>query len=66
MITGNHPFLTKGPWAHFFGGPDVISELSDEKSGKHLLFLFLASLLFNLTIFGMDKIKKATFKLQYI
>ena len=65
IITGNHPFLTKGPWAHFFGGPDVIRELSDEKSGKHLLFLFLASLLFNLTIFGIwTRIKKAP--LQYI
>ena len=54
IITGNHPFLTKGPYAHFFGGPDVINELSDEKPGKHTLLLYLASILFNLTIFGKD------------
>ena len=52
IITGKHPFLTKGPYAHFFGGPDVISELSDEKPGKHTLLLYLASILFNLAIFG--------------
>ena len=55
ILTGKHPFLTKGPYAHFFGGPDVISELSDEKPGKHLLFLYLASLLFNLIIFGKNQ-----------
>ena len=54
ILTGNHPFLTRGPYAHFFGGQDVISELSDEKPGKHLLLLYLASLLFNLAIFGMN------------
>ena len=55
IITGKHPFLTKGPYAHFFGGPDVINELSDEKPGKHTLLLYLASILFNLAIFGKDQ-----------
>ena len=55
IMTGNHPFLSKGPYAHFFGGKDVIRELSDEKPGKHLLFLYLASILFNLAIFGKNQ-----------
>ena len=60
IITGNHPFLSKGPYAHFFGGKDVIKELSDEKPGKHLLFLYLASVLFNLAIFGNNRTARFT------
>ena len=36
----------------FFGGDDILSELSDRKSGKHLPLLYLVSTLFSITITG--------------
>ena len=52
ILSGKQPFLTKGPFAMFFGGDDILSELSDRKSGKHLPLLYLVSTLFSITITG--------------
>ena len=52
ILSGKQPFLTKGPFAMFFGGDDILSELSDKKSGKHLPLLYLVSTLFSITITG--------------
>ena len=49
--------MTKGPFAIFFGGPELEHLLSsDEKPGKHMWMLYLASVVFNLTIFISKKI----------
>ena len=51
-MSGKQTFLTKGPFAMFFGGDDILYELSDKKSGKHLPLLYLVSTLFSITITG--------------
>ena len=49
--------MTKGPFAIFFGGPELEQLLSsDEKPGKHIWMLYLTSMIFNLTIFIAKKI----------
>ena len=35
MMTGNLPYLTKGPFALFYGGAEIIPKLSSESPGKH-------------------------------
>ena len=49
-MTGGLPFMTKGPWAMFFGGHDILPELSDRKAGRHIQILGLASVIFNISI----------------
>ena len=57
IFTGNLPFMTKGPFAIFFGGPELEQLLSsDEKPGKHIPMLYLISSILNLTIFISKKI----------
>jgi len=55
ILTGRIPFLTKGPFAMFFGGDAILAELNDETSGKHLPILYLVSTLFS---FAIAMIKK--------
>lgn len=50
IMTGGLPFMTKGPWAMFFGGHDILPELSDRKAGRHIQILGLASVIFNISI----------------
>ena len=52
ICIGKVPYLTKGPWALFFGGHDLVTTLNDAKPGKHVLILCLTSLIFNMTILG--------------
>ena len=40
--------MTKGPLAMFFGGHDILPELSDRKAGRHIQILCLVSVVFNL------------------
>ena len=42
--------MTKGPFALFFGGNAILPELSDGKAGRHVQFLCLFSVIFNLSI----------------
>ena len=49
-MTGELPFMTRGPFAMFFGGQDVLPDLSDRKAGRHVQILYLVSIIFNLSI----------------
>ena len=44
--------MTRGPFAMFFGGQDVLPELSERKAGRHVQILYLVSIIFNLSIIG--------------
>ena len=50
ILTGGLPYMTKGPFALFFGGNAILPELSDGKAGRHVQFLCLFSVIFNLSI----------------
>ena len=50
IMTGGLPYMTKGPLAMFFGGHDILPELSDRKAGRHTQILCLVSVVFNLSI----------------
>ena len=50
IMTGGLPFMTRGPFAMFFGGQDVLPDLSDRKAGRHIQMLYLVSIIFNLSI----------------
>ena len=52
IYLGELPFLTKGPFAMFFGGPLLEDSLPNSKPGKSIWLFFLASIIFNLTILG--------------
>ena len=54
-MTGGLPFMTRGPFAMFFGGQDVLPDLSDRKAGRHVQMLYLVSILFNLSIISREK-----------
>ena len=56
ILTGKIPFLTKGPWAMFFGGEEIVPELSDRSAGRHLLVLYMASITFSLAIAGRGRL----------
>ena len=46
--------MTRGPFAMFFGGQDVLPDLSDRKAGRHVQMLYLVSIIFNLSILSRD------------
>ena len=54
ILSGKVPFLTKGPWALYFGGDEILDELSNAKSGRPLAYLYLISIIFNIVILGID------------
>ena len=54
ILSGKLPFLTKGPWALYFGGEDILPELDNSKPGRHYPYLFLISIFLNITILGMS------------
>ena len=49
MLLRYQPFVTKGPWAIFFGDPKVVMLLPSSKSKLWNIFL-LGSLLFNISL----------------
>ena len=49
-MTGGLPYMTKGPLAMFFGGHDILPELSDRKAGRHVQILCLVSFISNLAL----------------
>ena len=55
ILTGGLPWMTKGPFAMFFGGQDILPELSDMKSGRHIQILCIVSVIFNLSILCRKK-----------
>ena len=46
--------MTRGPFAMFFGGQDVLPDLSDRKAGRHVQMLYLVSIIFNFSIISRD------------
>ena len=54
ILSGKVPFLTKGPFALYFGGEEILDGLSNAKSGRALLYLYLISIIFNLVILGIE------------
>ena len=50
IMTGGLPYMTKGPLAMFFGGHDILPELSDRKAGRHVQILCLVSFISNLAL----------------
>ena len=60
IMTGGLPYMTKGPLAMFFGGHEILPELSDRKAGRHIQILCLVSVVFNLSIFCRNKFRKLT------
>ena len=64
MVTGDLPFLTKGPFAIFFGGAAIIPQLSSEPAGNHFSILFLASMGLHIIMIIFKKLKKKTLPTQ--
>ena len=56
ILQRQSPYLTKGPYALFYGDTAIIPLLSSESAGMHLLVAFLVSLSLLLAIFVLKKI----------
>ena len=55
ILMNKLPFLTKGPFAIYFGGDAIMEELSSEKPGQYFKYLYLCSVIFNISILGKYK-----------
>ena len=51
MYTGRVPLLTKGPLVTFYGGQDLLEEVSPHPPGQSLVVLMLSSLAFQFLLF---------------
>ena len=51
MYLGDVPLLTKGPLVTFYGGAELLKEVSPGAPGKSLTILLLSSLLFQAVLF---------------
>ena len=51
MYIGRVPMLTKGPLVTFYGGQDLLEEVSDDPPGRSLSVLMVSSLAFQLGLF---------------
>ena len=58
MYQGNSPYFTKGPLALFYGGREILSELSDEQPGNGLPQLMVVSIIFQLVMYLYEKYHK--------
>ena len=56
MMTGNLPYLTKGPFALFYGGADIIPKLSSESPGKHATISTIVFIVFHICMFMYKKL----------
>ena len=57
MISGSVPLLTKGPFALFLGGEEMLDVLDDGNPGNALPYLILISLLFQICVFSFKTIQ---------
>ena len=57
MISGSVPLLTKGPFALFLGGEEMLDVLDDGNPGNALPYLILFSLLFQICVFSFKTIR---------
>ena len=51
MFLGKLPMLTKGPFALFYGGDKLVSQLSEDPPGRGMFFLILFSAVFQVLLF---------------
>ena len=51
MYNGRVPLLTKGPLVTFYGGQDLLEEVSDDPPGQSLVVLAVFSIAFQLALF---------------
>ena len=60
MYTGDLPMLTKGPFALFYGGQQIIPQLSNQSPGHSFQVIILLSLIFQifLSFYKGIKVKK--------
>ena len=65
ILSGQVPFLTKGPWALYFGGEEILEELSNAKSGRLLMYLYLISIIFNVFTLGTIPNKKSLLTIEW-
>ena len=65
ILLGQVPFLTKGPWALYFGGEEILEELSNAKSGRLLMYLYLISIIFNVFTLGTIPNKKSLLTIEW-
>ena len=64
-MAGKIPFLSKGPWALYFGGEEILEELSNAKSGRLLMYLYLISIIFNVFTLGTIPNKKSLLTIEW-
>ena len=63
MFKGTLPMLTKGPFALFYGGEEILDKLSDGLPGKGVPILILCSALFQLFLYVLKKFQARGMKL---
>ena len=64
MVQGTLPMLTKGPFALFYGGEEILDKLSNGSPGKGVPVLILSSALFQLSLYVLKKFQARGMK-QY-
>ena len=55
MFKGTLPMLTKGPFALFYGGEEILDQVIDGSPGKGVPVLILSSALFQLFLYVLKK-----------
>ena len=63
MFQGTLPMLTKGPFALFYGGEEILDQLSNGSPGKGVPILILSSALFQLFLYVLKKFQARGMKL---
>jgi hypothetical protein len=61
MVTGNLPYLTKGPFALFYGGADIIPKLSSESPDKHTTISTIVFIVFHIIMIFYKKLTMRKF-----
>ena len=56
MVTGNLPYLTRGPFALFYGGAAIIPQLSLESAGSHLSTAYVTFIVFHIIMITYKKL----------
>ena len=63
MYQGELPMLTKGPFALFYGGDQIIPELSEKSPGRGVPILILWSAIFQVSLYILKCTKTRNVKL---
>ena len=57
VVTGHLPYLTKGPFALFYGGAEIVPLLSSDPAGNPFSIVYLVSLPFLISLLIYKKLK---------